>query len=103
MKKALQLASVASMIDQFIMPNIKLLQSLGFQVDVVANFTNPGNISFEQASELMNRLKKMQVRVYNVEIPRNLNPVSVLKSFLTISKREYFSKALINIFITSFS
>ena len=53
MKKALQLASVASMIDQFNIPNIKLLRSIGYKVDVVADFTNPGNISIERARELI--------------------------------------------------
>ena len=38
MKKALQVASVASMIDQFTMPNINILQELGYEVDVAANF-----------------------------------------------------------------
>ena len=36
-KKALQLASVASMIDQFNIPNIQILLDLGNKVDVVAD------------------------------------------------------------------
>ena len=59
MKKALQLASVASMIDQFNIPNIELLLSLGYHVDVVADYTNPGNISTERAEELIKILKKL--------------------------------------------
>ena len=38
MKQVLMLASVASMIDQFNMPNITLLQKLGYHVDVACNF-----------------------------------------------------------------
>lgn len=80
-KKALQLASVASMIDQFNMLNIELMQSAGYQVDVVADFTNPGNISTERAKDLLKRLKNMNVRVVDIAIPRNLNMKSVINAF----------------------
>lgn len=72
-KKALQLASVASMIDQFNIPNIEILQSLGYRVDVVANFSNPGSITPERCENLKNRLNKMGVRVFDVAIPRTMN------------------------------
>ena len=51
MKKALVLASVASMIDQFNMPNIMLLLRLGYQVDVATNFQQSGSISKERTEE----------------------------------------------------
>ncbi len=73
MKKALQLASVASMIDQFTIPNIELMQSLGYQVDVAADFSNPGNISLERSKQLISRLENMGVRVFDVAIPRSLS------------------------------
>ena len=38
MKRMLMLASVALMIDQFNMPNIRLLQEMGYEVDVACNF-----------------------------------------------------------------
>jgi hypothetical protein len=38
MKKMLILASVASMIDQFNMSNIILLQEMGYEVQVACNF-----------------------------------------------------------------
>ena len=44
MKKALVVASVASMIDQFTIPNIIELQRLGYEVDVAANFDDGGSI-----------------------------------------------------------
>ena len=37
-EKVLMAASVASMIDQFNMPNIRLLQQMGYEVHVVCNF-----------------------------------------------------------------
>lgn len=80
-KKALQLASVASMIDQFNMPNIQILQSLGYMVDVVADFTNPGTITVERAKELKKRLDDMGVRVFDVAIPRSLNPAAISRAY----------------------
>lgn len=85
MKKALQLASVASMIDQFTMPNIRILQSLGYQVDVAANFTNPGTITIERAIELKKKLHDMQVRVFDIAIPRSLNLINIVLAYKNIS------------------
>ena len=85
-KKALQLASVASMIDQFNMPNIQILQSLGYEVDVVANFTNPGSITKERAEDLKKRLANMNVRVFDIAIPRSLNPRAVFSSYKKVKK-----------------
>jgi len=73
-KRALQLASVASMIDYFNIPNIMILQSLGYQVDVVADFTNPGTITMERCENLKKRLVNMNVRIFDIAIPRSLNP-----------------------------
>lgn len=72
MKKALVLASVASMIDQFNMPNIMLLKELGYQVDVVANFTQSGSITSERTNNLKERLRKLDVNVIDVPIPRKV-------------------------------
>ena len=81
MKKALQLASVASMIDQFNMPNIELLQELGYHVDVVADYTNPGNISNERSDELQKRLKEMGAKPIDIPIPRSMNPFAIYKAY----------------------
>lgn len=80
-KRALQLASVASMIDQFNIPNIRILQSLGYKVDVAADFTNPGTITKERADDLKKRLNEMGVDVYDIAIPRTLNPGKVVGAY----------------------
>ena len=85
-KKVLQLASVASMIDQFNLPNIQVLQSLGYSVDVVANFTNPGTITQKRAEELKKRLLNMNVRVYDIAIPRSLNLKAVLSAYKKVKE-----------------
>lgn len=85
-KKALQLASVASMIDQFNIPNIQILQSLGYSVDVVADFTNPGTITKERAEDLKTRLHDMGVRVFDIAIPRSLNPGAISSAYKEVKK-----------------
>lgn len=85
-KRALQLASVASMIDQFNIPNILILQSLGYKVDVVADFTNPGTITKERADNLKKRLSDLNVRVFDIAIPRSLNPAKILSAYKEIEK-----------------
>ncbi len=87
MKKALVLASVASMIDQFNMPNILLLKELGYEVDVVANFTESGSITSERTENLKMRLLKLGVNVINVPIPRKIFAIkNILKSYKVIKK-----------------
>ena len=80
-KKALMLASVASMIDQFNMPNIELLQSLGYHVDGVADYTNPGNISNERSEELQKRLREMGAEPIDIPIPRSINYSTIQKAY----------------------
>ena len=45
--KVLMIASVASMIQQFNMNNIKILVQMGYQVEVACNFEN-GNTTFRE-------------------------------------------------------
>ena len=85
MKKALVVASVASMIDQFNIPNILLLQRLGYKVDVATNFTESGSITAERSAALVKRLEAMGVGTVNVPIPRSLTAVgAILKSYRMI-------------------
>lgn len=85
-KKALMLASVASMIDQFNIPNISLLQSLGYEVDVVADFKNPGTITKERAEDLTKRLTGMNVRVIDIPIPRSINLHTIFFAYKNVKK-----------------
>ena len=85
-KRALQLASVASMIDQFNIPNIQILQSLGYKVDVVADFTNPGTITKERAENLKQRLSDMHVHVYDIAIPRSINPKAIIAAYKKVKE-----------------
>lgn len=93
-KRALMLASVASMIDQFNIPNISLLQSLGYEVDVIADFVDGGSISSERIISLKKRLSDMNVTVFHIAIPRSITRIGdLIESYKrirsTIVEREY--------------
>lgn len=88
MKKALVLASVASMIEQFNMQNIKLLLDAGYQVDVIANFEHGNTITDECVAELKQVLINLNVKVYHVPIPRSVFDIkSILYSFMIVRKK----------------
>lgn len=65
-------ASVASMIYKFNMNNIKILEDLGYQVDVACNFGKENPISEKEISNFRKILKKKNIRVFNTTCPRNI-------------------------------
>ena len=75
MKKALVVASVASMIDQFNIPNIKLLLDLGYEVDVACNFIEGNTCTDERIAELKLKLEAMSVRYFQLDFSRSLAAV----------------------------
>lgn len=88
MKKALILASVASMIDQFNMQNIRLLLEEGYAVDVIANFKQGNTISQKRIVELENELAQMGVTVLDVPIPRKISDIKgIISSYEIVKKR----------------
>lgn len=76
MKKALVLASVASMIDQFNMPNIRLMIELGYKVDVACNFVEGSTCSDEKITLLKATLAEMGVNCYQIDFARNVLKVT---------------------------
>lgn len=72
MKRALVLASVASMIDQFNMPNIQLMKEMGYEVDVAANFLKGSTCTDEKIAVLKQDLLKMNVRCFQIDFSRNV-------------------------------
>ena len=51
-RKVLMIASVASMIDQFNMPNIRILREMGYEVHVVCNFKEGNTCDAQQIRHL---------------------------------------------------
>lgn len=69
--RALVVASVASMIDQFNMPNIRLLLDLGARVEVASNFEDGNTISAERIKDLQTRLETWGVPWHQVDFSRS--------------------------------
>ncbi len=81
-KSVLVVASVASMIDQFSIPSIKLLLELGYDVDVAANFTSGSTCTEEKIEELLGQLDNLNIDCYQVNFDRNImNIKSDAKAF----------------------
>lgn len=81
-KSVLIAASVASMIDQFNMPNIELLMSLGFHVDVAANFINGSTCTDKKIRELIEQLDKLGADCYQIDFSREVtNFRAIIKAF----------------------
>lgn len=75
MKRVLVLASVASMIDQFNMPNIMLLKKMGYEVDVACNFKEGNTCSDEKIRELKDSLKAIDVEFYQIDFSREITNI----------------------------
>lgn len=93
-KKALMYASVASMIQQFNMDNIRLLQELGYEVDVACNMKPGSTITDEKVSLMKSELETMGVHVYHIPVPRSITNIKdIWKSFWItrklINEQEY--------------
>ena len=93
-KKALMYASVASMIQQFNMDNIRLLQELGYEVDVACNMKQGSTITDEKVSLMKSELETMGVHVYHIPVPRSITNIKdIWKSFWItrklINEQEY--------------
>lgn len=87
--KALIVASVASMIDQFNMQNIELLLENGYDVDVACNCKEGNTISDERISELIDELKKNNVTTYHVPIPRKVTDIKNIIYSIKFIKKLY--------------
>lgn len=75
MKKVMMLASVASMIDQFNMPNIEILRKQGYKVDIVANFEHGSTSSKQRVIEFKKELEELNIKYYHVGLSRNVTDV----------------------------
>lgn len=85
--KVLLYASVASMIGQFNMGNIKILLRNGFQVHVACNFENGNSVSQEEIETFKKELIKLGVIYYQVPIPRNITSYKEIINSYNITKK----------------
>lgn len=81
-KYALIVASVASMIEQFNMHNICLLQEQGYEVHIATNFENGSTISDERIIQLKEELNSNNVKFFQIDFSRNVgNFISHKKAY----------------------
>lgn len=81
MQKVLIVASVASMIDLFNMPNIEILRETGCDVHVAANFQQGSIYSTEGIERFIKRLDTLNIPYFHIDFPRNpLNVVKLIKA-----------------------
>lgn len=69
--RVLVVTSVASMIDQFILPGIRVLLDMGCLVDVAANFKKGNTCTEEKITELCGVLKALGVRWFQIDFIRD--------------------------------
>ena len=87
MKKALMYASVASMIQQFNMDNIRLLMDGGYQVDVACNMKEGSTISAEKIQAMEQTLREMGCGVYHIPVPRKVTALGAIFQSFRLSKQ----------------
>lgn len=94
-KKVLMVCTTASMIGNFNLPNIALLQEKGFDVEVACNFKNGSNWTNEDSGKLKIYLTNKGVKYYQIEFARSpynlFNNVNAYKSLNRIIRNnDYF-------------
>ena len=85
--KALMLASVASMLDQFNRNNIALMEKLGYQVDIACNFEEGNTSSEEQVTAFRNQMEEEGIETVQIPIPRKISAIGrIIKSYQMVKK-----------------
>ena len=88
MKKALMVAHVAYAIEMFNIPNIRLLISMGYEVQVACNFDDRSSLSDEKVAMLKDKLTALGVKYHNIPFermplkPQNIKAYTQLKSLI---------------------
>lgn len=71
-KKVLVVTSVASMVSQFLLPDIRLLQEMGYEVHVMCNFKKGNTCGPMQLAKLERKLRGMHVVRHHWDCPRGI-------------------------------
>lgn len=80
-------ASVASMIQQFNMDNIRILLSMGYEVHVACNMKEGSTIPQEKVLLLQQELNVMGVKTYHIPIPRKVTALNSIRESYKITKK----------------
>lgn len=83
----LMVASVASMIDQFTMNNIYVLQEMGYEIEVAANFQDGNTSSKDRVEIFKKKLCHLGITIYQIDFSRNvLNFKSNIDAYKQLKK-----------------
>lgn len=89
MKKALMLAHVSSMIDLFNMRNIAILQEMGYEVHVAANFKVGNTSSAQRIEEFEKELEQKNIKWFHIDFERNVMKIGAdIKAYRQVVKLE---------------
>ena len=85
--RVLMAASVASMIDQFNLPNIRLLQGMGYEVHVACNFKEGNTCDEKRLRALKKKLRDLHVIPHQWDCPRSIVSVrGCCRAYVQLSK-----------------
>ena len=94
MKKMLMVASVPSMIGQFNMDNISVLQELGYKVCVACDFKDRSVWDEERTSKFKGELRKKGIRYYQMDFSRSpfniQKNIAAYKQMYSLVRKERF-------------
>ena len=76
MNKALIVTSVASMVDQFLLPSMYLLQNIGYDVHVACNFESGSTCTDEKVEALKKILFSKKITFYQIDFARDVTNIS---------------------------
>lgn len=74
-KKALMIASMASMLDNFNRSNIKILSELGYEITLAANFEREDSNSKEKVAEFKREMEEKGYRIVQIDFSRKLSNI----------------------------
>lgn len=87
MKKALMIASMASMLQNFNTYNIEILHGLGYEITLAGNFKTEDSISSEQVKNFKDAMKKKGYYIRHIDFTRlPLNIKGQIKSYRQVKK-----------------
>ena len=93
------IATVPSMIGQFNMANIDILQSIGYEVHVACNFDDRSVWTEERVDEFIEQLKSLEIKRYQIDFARSPKHVGkIAKSYKQIKQLLFHEKyALVHV------
>lgn len=79
MKKCLFISNTASMVVQFNMNNLRILNELGFQTDVACNYSEGNTCSDDVVADFLKELDAMNIGHYQIDFKRSIGSISGIK------------------------